>query len=233
MAARERYDVEQHSQSSAAPPSGARLVFRPASHAPRESGEYEHLNSFTNFILDPAPKLSIPSPAMTDGPRVLLVEGEAHSVAHMLEPFAEVTTVDSAEAALVIIDAGFSFDVIMSDLSLDGMSGITFFSYLAAIHPYLASRFIAISCAGPDELDETLKRAIGQRLLVKPVCIDDMLLLLRDVSHPPTAVSISVGPIVDETCDERQAHDGDNTSVSVGSDCASHSLSLRVGAAGR
>ncbi len=179
MAMRERHYVGNRDETSADKPSGARLVLRPASDPAAE-----HLSSFTRFARDGESGLGFVSPAAKDGPRVLLVDGDAHELARMLDPFADVTDADSTESALGIIDSGQVFDAIVSDLSLGGMSGITFFAYLSAMHPYLASRFIAVTSSSASDLDETFRNAIGNRLLMKPVAIDEMLLLLRDLSSP-------------------------------------------------
>lgn len=122
---------------------------------------------------------------MTARPSVLLVDDDAsvrRALVRLLHDVACVTDVDSAEAALVAIGTGTVFDAIVSDMSMQGMSGIDLFDVLRAKHPELASRFIAISGAYSHLENEAFRNAIGDRVLLKPLDREELLQLVLAVA---------------------------------------------------
>ncbi len=106
---------------------------------------------------------------------VLLIEddtGVRRTLARALYAFAEVTDVYSATTALALLDRNEAFDAVVSDFCLDALSGGEFYELLRTEHPRLLDRFILITGTDPAKIDDGFRRALGDRLLTKPVDLD-------------------------------------------------------------
>jgi CheY-like chemotaxis protein len=103
--------------------------------------------------------------------RVLVVDDDPSMLdlyKHSLSKFASAVAVMSAEEAIVIITAGATFDVVLCDLELDGMSGRELLKFLLVHSPAHASRMVIVSGTPASEADENFLRVLGDRWLEKP-----------------------------------------------------------------
>jgi len=91
--------------------------------------------------------------------RVLFVDDEAsllRSVKLLLQRQHDVVTAESGEAAIALLQAGETFDVIFCDLSMPGMGGGAVFQWLVQHRPELSDRFVLSSGGAPDDVLATL-----------------------------------------------------------------------------
>ncbi|MGO8915137.1 MAG: chemotaxis protein CheW [Stellaceae bacterium] len=97
-------------------------------------------------------------PAGEKGKRVLLVD-DSPFFRNLLTPLLsvagyEVTTVESADRALVLCEAGEDFDVIISDIEMPGMDGFQFASTVRSAGRWQNTPLVALSSrATPKDLD--------------------------------------------------------------------------------
>ena len=109
--------------------------------------------------------------------RVLVVEDEpslARALGDELGRLHQVTVVSCAMDALTAIE-GQSFDVILCDLRMPGMSGEAFYTRVAQIDPAHARRFIFMTGVGFGADVERFLAAAGRPVLEKPFSADDAL----------------------------------------------------------
>jgi CheY-like chemotaxis protein len=109
--------------------------------------------------------------------RVLFVDDDElvrRVYARQIGAFADVTAASSGEAALEMIRTGTWFDAVVADVSMGGMSGVELYKQLCVVRPGMESRFIAVTGNDPDSLDQRFCKALGDRLLFKPVALDDL-----------------------------------------------------------
>lgn len=128
----------------------------------------------TELAKSPGPSLGGMLPlARPDRPiRVLVVDDDPHMLAlyeHALASWAAPELVASAEEALAIIEGGATFDVVLCDLELDGMSGRELLKELQFEYPTHASRMVIVSGTSASAADSNFLRALGDRWLQKPV----------------------------------------------------------------
>lgn len=118
--------------------------------------------------------------------RVLLVDDQVmvlRATAGMLREF-DVVTAGSAAEALNKLSEGSHFDVLVSDVSMPGLSGPELFARVRAQHPQLAERFLMLSgdgygaglmCAaiarreGITSLPKILEKPVPRDLLVREI----------------------------------------------------------------
>ncbi len=127
--------------------------------------------------------------------RILIIDDDANvrrSLSRTLCAFAEVTDVYSAATALALLNRGQTFDVVVTDLHLDKMSGNEFYEVLRAEHPALLDRFILITGSELADIDPSFRQMLGDRLLRKPVDLDVLRSRVFAILHadrstePPT-----------------------------------------------
>jgi len=110
------------------------------------------------------------------GKRILLVEDEPDALEMTVEILRmmghQVNAVASAEAALPLLDTE-SFDLLLSDINLPGMSGIQLARRLHEVQPGVALVFIS----GAGDIDEQAAK-VGARFLLKPFALGDLRAVL-------------------------------------------------------
>ncbi|MBX3246245.1 MAG: response regulator [Myxococcales bacterium] len=91
-----------------------------------------------------------------------------------LRPRYDVTVVSSAERGLELIEGGATFDVVLSDLTMPGMSGRELYEHLLARHPDLARRMIVMSGGARDARGVAFLESMAGRRLDKPFRADEL-----------------------------------------------------------
>jgi two-component system, cell cycle sensor histidine kinase and response regulator CckA len=92
----------------------------------------------------------------------------------------DVTSVVSAENALLLLSRGDAFDAILCDLSMPGMGGQDFYESLRATRPDIAERVIFMTGGATSERDEAFLRRMVGRCISKPFATDQLLPLVAE-----------------------------------------------------
>jgi CheY-like chemotaxis protein len=145
----------------------------------------------TFFVTLPAapPEATNPSPNTPDAPlassaaRVLVVDDEPlvrNTLSRMLARDYRITVAHDAADALAMISRGDRFDVILSDVSMAGMSGIELHDAIAITHGDQAQRMVFLS--GGAFTGETFDflRKMSQRHLEKPFALSQLRGLIHE-----------------------------------------------------
>ncbi|MFG1478970.1 PAS domain S-box protein [Xanthobacter sp. V4C-4] len=124
--------------------------------------------------------------AASPGLDILIVDDEpdvAASLAEMADMLGHrATVVDGPAAALALVEGGAAFDVLLTDLRMPGIDGVSFLERLAQVRPQLARRAVVVTgdtVAGPSRL-----AALGRTDIVtleKPFGPDDVAAALERV----------------------------------------------------
>lgn len=135
--------------------------------------------------------------------RVLLVDDQVlvlRATASMLREL-DVVTAASAKEALARLAEGSHFDVIVSDVSMPGMTGPELFVRVRERYPHLAERFLLLS--GDSYTASQLCSVIARRerlktvprVLDKPVPRDELVRAIQDVgrSYLPRSGTFAIG----------------------------------------
>jgi CheY-like chemotaxis protein len=138
---------------------------------------------------------AVPQPQAADGTRVarvLVVDDEPMvrtTIVRMLAREYAVTVADDGATALSLMSLGERFDVILSDVSMAGMSGIALHDALLSHHPDQALRMVFLS--GGAFTGETIDflRTMSQRHLEKPFALSQLRSMLAERLA-------SLGPVV-------------------------------------
>ncbi|HSY20532.1 MAG TPA: response regulator [Polyangiaceae bacterium] len=112
-------------------------------------------------------------------PRVLIVDDQpeiARALSRVFAADAKVTIAQSGKDALAQIETT-SFDLVICDVMMPGMTGPELFERVKAIDAKTASAFV-FTTGGVDAHHEKELRATGARWLTKPVEIRDLRKLL-------------------------------------------------------
>lgn len=111
--------------------------------------------------------------------RVLVVDDEPgilRVVQRVLEDHEVVTAPDAAHA-IAILQTNASFDVVLCDVVMPGMSGIDFWAEMVLTHPVVAERIVFMTGGAPSPGDEEFLSSGAVEVLRKPFSFD----LLRRV----------------------------------------------------
>jgi len=108
-------------------------------------------------------------------------------LSRVLRPHFTVVEAESASIALARLASGETFDVILCDVLVAGMSGVELYQRLAASGDEHASRFVALTGKCLDDLDPAFCESLGPRLLFKPCTNAELLAALRSVIEPSAA----------------------------------------------
>jgi len=136
-------------------------------------------------------------PALGRLGRVLVIDDDrlvAEAVEMMLAEEHEVVVEGSASAALAHIRAGESFDAILCDLMMPGMSGIELYFELEAERPALAQRVLFATGGAFTRPAQSFVERMGTRVLEKPFHSDELRakvrkLVARSRSLPDSALA--------------------------------------------
>jgi CheY-like chemotaxis protein len=111
-----------------------------------------------------------PAPSELVRARILAVDDQA-PVLHVLQRMLrghDVVCVESAREALDRIEAGDTFDLILSDVMMPGMSGLDFYEALLGRDPDLARRVVFLSGGAVSERADAFLRSVPNPLINKP-----------------------------------------------------------------
>ncbi|MEZ4252949.1 MAG: response regulator [Polyangiales bacterium] len=114
---------------------------------------------------------------MQERRRVLIVDDEpsmGRTLAIALGPEFDVEVATSGEDALAILDRDESFEVILCDLMMPGVSGMDVHERLVAEHPERASRMVFMTGGAYTPRARTFLAEVAPRCLQKPFFIDDV-----------------------------------------------------------
>lgn len=124
--------------------------------------------------------------------RILMIDDEPmvlRTQARMLRSH-DVVCVDSARAALELIDRGDAFDLIFSDLMMPGMSGMDLYEHLLHSHPEAAHRMVFLSGGAISARTRDFLAVVPNVALQKPVAAAELReFVLRSLAGaaPPRA----------------------------------------------
>jgi CheY-like chemotaxis protein len=109
--------------------------------------------------------------------RVLVIDDDrlvSEAVKLMLSEDHEVVLAQSASAALARIRAGETYDAIVCDLMMPGMSGIELYYELEAERPVLAQRMLFATGGAFTRPSQSFVERMGSRVLPKPFHSDEL-----------------------------------------------------------
>jgi PAS domain S-box-containing protein len=100
-------------------------------------------------LLPAARRMDTPARAR---PKLLVIDDEPQltsAVRRMLRDEFEVSATNDAVEALARLGEGLPFDVVLSDVSMPGLTGVELHDRLASINPEMAQRFVFMTAGGP------------------------------------------------------------------------------------
>jgi CheY-like chemotaxis protein len=119
---------------------------------------------------------------------VLLIDDNAlalRSLSRLLSGRFTVTSVASAEQAIVLVDGGARFDTILCDLDLGpGLSGRDLYNHLVGRCPEQAAHFLIFSGEPPSAGDP-----LADRYLLKPATVWDLVERVVAIAGPGAVVA--------------------------------------------
>ncbi|HUS64976.1 MAG TPA: ATP-binding protein [Kofleriaceae bacterium] len=140
----------------------------------------------------PAHPPAVPAPAAVRvRGRILIVDDElaiGRSIKSLLDDDHEVDIVGSGEDALAVLLGGArTYDVVLCDLSMRGMSGADLFERIAAERPGLEQRFVLMTGGAVTERARGFLARVPNRRLDKPFSVDALEAAVRDAlaARPP------------------------------------------------
>ncbi len=109
--------------------------------------------------------------------RILVVDDEEivlRAIRRSLRPH-DVVCVLSAREALALLDAGQTFDLILSDLVMQQMTGIDFYEALLRNHPEMTQKVVFLSGGAISKRIEDFLRVVPNAKLDKPIAVADLV----------------------------------------------------------
>ena len=120
-------------------------------------------------------------------PRVLLIEDteDTRELSRIVveSQACEVAAVSTAEAALGLLRAGERFDLVFTDVCLDGLNGLEAAQTIQEFQPGLP----VLVTSGMQPAVVLPQLGPGMRFLPKPYSMSDLLDAIRDSLQPPLA----------------------------------------------
>jgi CheY-like chemotaxis protein len=133
--------------------------------------------------------------AVDDEPRVRRLLERA-----LAEDHHEVVTVASGEDALEVLDRQ-EFDVILTDLRMPDMTGMSLYEHLSTRRPELAERVVFFTGAALTDQQEDFFRRVGRIVLRKPFHLEELRGAVRQA-----LAELPRGPMGDPRQTARDAH---------------------------
>ncbi|HKP64620.1 MAG TPA: response regulator [Polyangiales bacterium] len=130
-----------------------------------------------------APPPPVPEPTGSLPARVLVVDDEPmvrNTLARMLSKEYTISVASDAQEALTMISRGERFDLILSDVSMAGMSGMDLHDALAQRHADQAQRMVFLSGGAFTGESIDFLRQMAHRHLEKPFALSQLRELIRD-----------------------------------------------------
>ncbi|MGQ9549020.1 MAG: response regulator [Roseiflexus sp.] len=132
-----------------------------------------------------------PEPEESDGGAAILVVDDEETISDLLARLLtdlghRPTTVASGEAALEAI-ARQSFDLILTDIKMPGMTGFELYRHIKEHHPYLAQRVIFITGDTISASTQARLAQTGSPYIAKPFSIERLEALVRACLSPQSA----------------------------------------------
>ncbi|HYO94631.1 MAG TPA: ATP-binding protein, partial [Polyangiaceae bacterium] len=134
----------------------------------------------------PLQKNSSLRPPALNTTRVLLIDDERillESLARTLEERYAVTTSTSARSALTLLENGESFDLIISDLMMPGMTGMEFYRELERRFPQQSARTVFMTGGAFTPGAQQFLSEVRRRLLEKPFSNSQLLSFIAASVH--------------------------------------------------
>ena len=116
--------------------------------------------------------------------RILVVDDEPRmgkALQRLLAPDHEVMAVQSAREALGLVSAGASFDVILCDLMMPGMSGMALHAELGRAAPEVAARMVFMTGGAYTAEAQDFLEEVPNRRLEKPFRPETLEALLKEM----------------------------------------------------
>lgn len=123
-------------------------------------------------------------PAAAALPSLLVIDDDPmvrRALVRVLRRRYVVTELESAEAALDLLDAGHTFDAIVCDLNLNGMSGRNFLVTLDAMRDDHANRVIILSGTARDAIADERLVGMSSRFVEKPATAAQIEVVITEV----------------------------------------------------
>jgi CheY-like chemotaxis protein len=115
---------------------------------------------------------------------VLVVDDEpliGASARRLLAREHDVVVVQSGEAALSALDTARTFDVVLCDLMMPGMTGIELHGAVASKHPELAERMVFITGGAFTQAAEDFLERVATRRMDKPFDPRALVAVVREL----------------------------------------------------
>jgi CheY-like chemotaxis protein len=117
--------------------------------------------------------------------RVLVVDDDplfSRSVRRMLQRDHDVTLVESAQDAVGLLREPGSFDLVLCDLMMPGMSGMDLYDEVLVSHPDLAKRMVFMTGGAFTPRAADFLSLVGNRHIAKPFTAADLLALVESLT---------------------------------------------------
>ena len=109
--------------------------------------------------------------------RVLVIDDEpsvARSVERILRAQHDVSVETDPRAALALLLGGETFDLVLCDLMMPGLTGMDLYDALAVARPDMAQRVVFVSGGATTPRAEAFVQSTDRPLLDKPFSINDL-----------------------------------------------------------
>jgi CheY-like chemotaxis protein len=111
----------------------------------------------------------------SDRVTILIVDDDAlvaDALSTVLDDHYDTTVVSSAEQALELVGGGASYDLVLCDIGLQGMSGIDLYAVICRHLPELSQRFLFMTGGSLTPESDAFVRAHANRVIDKPFELD-------------------------------------------------------------